>query len=487
MVESQGNELLAMVESLPSKATDLTLRAGPMPDRVRVGKTLGVILPQKEPSHGQVLLNLGDGDGVAVGDYYNVLGAPVSDADASGKSLGRPAVGLLKIQSVEALTAVATVEQGSGDGGAYVKYLGRNPSGQAGSGAKKEVTLLVMRFQGTEGAMFSDRLIDTLQTKVLKGYKQIRVKHETSSVDSVDGTQSQIKALGRKHGADIVVWGSVLCSNKSACIRPRVTVVAEDAKGLAGLMREEPEKEVGREELGKSALEMEKRVLGLASRIAGLALFEEDNYADAAWHLERAREGSEEDAEAAREPLMQCYELLGSWKEAEEIAGEVLALGKQTKGEAREAQGHYWLGRMQIHRGELDGAMKEIREAEKKYRAQGFDYERSVAVTMGLIADILQTRGQLDEALRIRREEQLPVFQKLGARREVLVCEANIALTLLRRKGPGDREQAVMLLNKARAEATQMKLPEAQQIESLLSKFNTAPSPSPPKKNAPAP
>ena len=46
VVESQGNELLAMVESLPSKATDLTLRAGPMPDRVRVGKTLGVILPQ---------------------------------------------------------------------------------------------------------------------------------------------------------------------------------------------------------------------------------------------------------------------------------------------------------------------------------------------------------------------------------------------------------------------------------------------------------
>jgi hypothetical protein len=43
------------------------------------------------------------------------------------------------------------------------------------------------------------------------------------------------------------------------------------------------------------------------------------------------------------------------------------------------------------------------------------------------------------------------------------------------------------VLNEARAEATQMKLPEAQEIESLLSQFNTAPSPSPPKKNAPAP
>ena len=52
----------------------------------------------------------------------------------------------------------------------------------------------------------------------------------------------------------------------------------------------------------------DKRVLGLASRIAGLALYEEDNYADAAWHLEKAREGSEEDAEAVRPPLMLCYE-----------------------------------------------------------------------------------------------------------------------------------------------------------------------------------
>ncbi len=41
----------------------------------------------------------------------------------------------------------------------------------------------------------------------------------------------------------------------------------------------------------------------------------------------------------------------------------------------------------------------------------------------------------------------------------VLVCEASIAITLLNRKAAGDREEAVVLLNKSRAEATQMKLP----------------------------
>ena len=39
---------------------------------------------------------------------------------------------------------------------------------------------------------------------------------------------------------------------------------------------------------------------------------------------------------------------------------------------------------------------------------------RDWAVTMGKIADILQARGELDEALRIRREEELPVYERLG-------------------------------------------------------------------------
>jgi hypothetical protein len=33
---------------------------------------------------------------------------------------------------------------------------------------------------------------------------------------------------------------------------------------------------------------------------------------------------------------------------------------------------------------------------------------------MGKVADILEARGQLDEARRIRREEELPVYDRLG-------------------------------------------------------------------------
>ena len=63
--------------------------------------------------------------------------------------------------------------------------------------------------------------------------------------------------------------------------------------------------------------------------------------------------------------------------------------------------------------GELDEALRIRREEELPVYEKLGDV-RSRAVTLGQIADVLQARGELDEALRIRREEQLPVYEKLG-------------------------------------------------------------------------
>ena len=52
---------------------------------------------------------------------------------------------------------------------------------------------------------------------------------------------------------------------------------------------------------------------------------------------------------------------------------------------------------------------------------------RSRAVTFGKIADIHQARGQLDEALRIRLDEEMPVFEKLGELREQAITLGKIA------------------------------------------------------------
>ena len=58
----------------------------------------------------------------------------------------------------------------------------------------------------------------------------------------------------------------------------------------------------------------------------------------------------------------------------------------------------------------------------------------------------LRPGGELDEALRIRREEQLPVYEKLGDVRSLLVGRANLAIGCLQRGQQNDREQANALL-----------------------------------------
>ncbi len=64
-------------------------------------------------------------------------------------------------------------------------------------------------------------------------------------------------------------------------------------------------------------------------------------------------------------------------------------------------------------RGELDEALR-IRQGEELplFEKLGDVHER--AITLGQIADIFQARGEMDEALRIRQEEELPVYEKLG-------------------------------------------------------------------------
>jgi tetratricopeptide (TPR) repeat protein len=451
VVRAQPREVEAVVQVLPKDAQAFPLSAGPMPEKAPLGKSLGVVLSQRpqpvsvakdDEDSERVLLNLGAGDGVQIGDYFHALGDAVSDADASGRSLGRTAVGLVKVLAVDTLTATAGIEQGTAPAGAFVRFFGKNPPG-VGTGKKHEVTLLILRFSGEHGERFSDRLVDALQTQVLRGYKQIHIRHETTPVKDLDGSQTQIRQLGRRHGADVVVWGSVLCSDKRACIRPRVTMVSPDSKASLGLLREEPERDIAHEELGRSALDQEKRVLGLASRLAGLALYQEDNYADAAWHLDRARQGSEEDAKAVRPLLLLCYERIGYWTAALQVAQEVRDLGQAQHDTEGQALGHYWLARMQQQRGEPQEALSEAQKAERLYRSQGEAGRARLALTMAQIADIYEARGQLDEALRIRREEELPVYERLGDIRERAVAQQKIAGILQQR---GQLDEALKLI-----------------------------------------
>ncbi len=69
--------------------------------------------------------------------------------------------------------------------------------------------------------------------------------------------------------------------------------------------------------------------------------------------------------------------------------------------------------------GDLQRSLGDVAEAANTYSraletVASLDDPRRRAITYGRIADIRQERGQLDEALRILTEEQLPLFEKLG-------------------------------------------------------------------------
>ena len=59
--------------------------------------------------------------------------------------------------------------------------------------------------------------------------------------------------------------------------------------------------------------------------------------------------------------------------------------------------------------------------------SSGADDRRRRAMAHGGIADIMQARGQLEEALRVRTEEQLPVFERLGDARSLAITRGRIA------------------------------------------------------------
>ena len=118
---------------------------------------------------------------------------------------------------------------------------------------------------------------------------------------------------------------------------------------------------------------------------------------------------------------MPVYERLGDAREAAVTKGKIADI-------------------LQI-RGDLDGALRIRREEELPVYERLGD-ARAAAVTKGKIADILQIRGDLDGALRIRREEELPVFERLGDARSAAVTKGQIADILQMR---GDLDGALRI------------------------------------------
>ncbi|GAA0434319.1 hypothetical protein Aca07nite_00760 [Actinoplanes capillaceus] len=90
--------------------------------------------------------------------------------------------------------------------------------------------------------------------------------------------------------------------------------------------------------------------------------------------------------------------------------------------------------------GAVDQAEQLLYQAREMFIAAGSESE--AAATWGDVAGIIRRRGEYDEALRIRREIQLPVYERLGDARETAVTWGHIADILFRR---GEYDEALRI------------------------------------------
>lgn len=97
--------------------------------------------------------------------------------------------------------------------------------------------------------------------------------------------------------------------------------------------------------------------------------------------------------------------------------------------------------------------------------------EEAYISAQGKIADILEARGELEEALRIRTEEELPVYERLGDVRSLLILRVEIAILLMSFDTP-NKEEAQNLLCLALTAARRLKIPEAETIEGILAHYD---------------
>ncbi|MEV0193552.1 CHAT domain-containing protein [Kitasatospora purpeofusca] len=104
-------------------------------------------------------------------------------------------------------------------------------------------------------------------------------------------------------------------------------------------------------------------------------------------------------------------------------------------------------------RGEVEEVLRIRREVElPEYERIGDT--RAAAITWGKIADILQRRGEVEEVLRIRREVELPAFERIGDTRAAAITWGKIADILEQR---GEVEEVLRIRR-------EVQLPEYERI-----------------------
>ena len=160
--------------------------------------------------------------------------------------------------------------------------------------------------------------------------------------------------------------------------------------------------------------------------------------------LERLRACGAEPSHGLLLIAVDCAARLGDAKAEEQYLAQMSNLDSQGLDAALTS---VYVARREKRLGNPVLAIDSLEKAAQGFRDAG--WEREWAIARGELADILSARGQLDEALRIRTEEELPVYERLGDVRSKAVTQGKIADILFAR---GQLDEA-LALHEANAKA----------------------------------
>lgn len=409
----------------PSQAF-ASLELGPVPQEHHFGKMLGRILEfERDPR--RVRVNLGAAHGARAGDIYSVLGDAHVDADVGGRSLGRGDQGTLQIVEVDprGQTAVGELLRGRAEKNAFVMFAGHEQVQR-----RPVVKIVLTRFRGDRGGAYSEALLAALQRLIAeRELADLQVEATEVVIDLSDAEGSQARRVGAERRADVVLWGSANSAGESMMVVPRVTFVDPARFGererLWSVVKMD-EARIYRD----GGDEVAGAVRGLAAYMAGWVHFAEHeqaldgSYARAAGYFQDAIVfGEPVDARNARVWLFYCLERLGDLRGAERVAREVEAEGEND--EARRALGSYLRATIADDAGASAEALTFAQAAALGFTRAGA--ARDAAVARSKVAEVLYKLGERDAALRIYREELLPVFDRLRDARSRVLTLGHIA------------------------------------------------------------
>lgn len=421
-VKGQAIEFLATF--LPDEHRANALWLGPLPDDEHMGHRIGKVLDS--PDTGRFHIDLGQADGVRLGNTYLVFDGVITDANFDARTLQKRPVGLLQVVKVDdgKVVSLTVLRQGSAPRGAWIELVDADLRGGGLLDDRQKITVLILHLVDERIADGEDlqrqywtKLRNVLRGKEVSLGKEslLRLAFAERKHALVDGDQWAIVEVGREFGADIVVWGSVECSSSEACVRPNVTFVSQEKFGDEALVWE---KRIGSKTgligLNDDVGGVDQSIHGLASWLAGLGYFEAQAYKDAAYHLEQVPLDVDLVGEwmVAQNLLFSCYDAMGDWDKAEKVSLLLIELGKAIEVAEYEAQARVMLARILYNRRSYDESLEQAEQARGLAEVDGDT--RTVADAWGQVGDILHDRGELDEALRIRKEKQLPIYEKLG-------------------------------------------------------------------------